>query len=53
MIFIFRNDAKVRHHPDPQSDDQVEKFLAQNDTEQLEKFVFEKAHDRVRNHHLH
>ena len=44
----FRDGAKEGRHPDPESDDQMEKFLAQNTSEQLEQFIYEKSQQRVR-----
>lgn len=38
--------AKENSHPDPHSDDQMEQFLADNTSEQLEQFIFEKCKTR-------
>ena len=43
----FREGAKEGCHPDPDSDDQMEQFLAQNTSEQLEQFIYEKSKQRV------
>ena len=43
----FREGAKEGRHPDPDSEDQMEQFLAQNTSEQLEQFIFEKSKQRV------
>ncbi|KAK7088561.1 uncharacterized protein [Littorina saxatilis] len=38
--------AKEDNDPDPHSDDTMEKFLAQNTSEQLEEFIYNKSEQR-------